>query len=159
MDPRRQKKNKPACIVSGCSNEGVGQSRRCIAHGGGKRCQELGCGKGALGRTDRCSAHGGGERCQEPGCGKGARGATGRCRAHGSLAKKKEVSEQLDKLRAQLEAERTARAKLEAELEAERTARATPRATPLLRQSPQRPMKNSKRQRIVMGHMTRHKLI
>ena len=144
MDPPRQKKNKPGCIVSGCSNEGVGQSRRCIAHGGGKRCQELGCGNGALGRTGRCCAHGGGERCQELGCGKGARGATGRCRAHGSLAKKKEVSEQLDKLRAQLEAERTARAKLEAELltsqgliaelqaklEAERTARATPRATP-----------------------------
>ena len=32
--------------------------------GGGKRCNELGCQASARGKTDKCVAHGGGKRCQ-----------------------------------------------------------------------------------------------
>ena len=148
MDPRSQKRAKPGCKLDECPNEAVGKSGLCISHGGGKRCQEPGCNKGAVpvakgavpvrSTPDRCSKHGGGYRCEEAGCNKGARGLTGRCLAHGSQPRA------MKELRAELEAERTARAKLEAELltsqgliaelqaklEAERTARATPRATP-----------------------------
>jgi hypothetical protein len=47
--------------------------QRCIAHGGGKRCQEEGFPKSAFGGgTQRCKAHGGGKRCQEEGCLKSA---------------------------------------------------------------------------------------
>ena len=46
---------------------------RCIAHGGGPRCQIAGCGKGAQ-RGGICIAHGGGRRCQVAGCNKGAKG-------------------------------------------------------------------------------------
>ena len=144
MDPRSQKRAKPGCKLDECPNEAVGKSGLCISHGGGKRCQEPGCHKGAVpvakgavpvrSTPDRCSKHGGGHRCEEAGCNKGARGLTGRCLAHGSQPRA------MKELRAELEAERTARAKLEAELltsqgliaelraelEAERTARATP---------------------------------
>jgi hypothetical protein len=44
----------------------------CIAHGGGRRCQEEDCSKSALGDTGYCVSHGGGRRFQEAGCFKGS---------------------------------------------------------------------------------------
>jgi hypothetical protein len=44
----------------------------CIAHGGGKRCQEEDCTNSAAGDTGFCVAHGGGRRCQHAGCPKAA---------------------------------------------------------------------------------------
>ena len=60
-----------------------GPNQRCIAHGGGKRCEEPGCTKSGQGKTNRCFAHGGGQTCEVLGCPKSARGATKRCYQHG----------------------------------------------------------------------------
>ena len=68
------------CQVNGC-DKGVQSRGRCSAHGGGRRCQVEGCTKGVQSRG-RCSAHGGGRRCQVEGCDKGAQ-SRGRCMAHG----------------------------------------------------------------------------
>jgi hypothetical protein len=62
----------------------AGGTRHCIAHGGGKHCQEEGCTKSALGDTGHCVLHGGGRRCQKEGCLKAAQtGGTPHCQAHG----------------------------------------------------------------------------
>ena len=37
-----------------------------------KMCDESGCMKGAIGNTNKCVKHGGGKRCTEPGCTNGA---------------------------------------------------------------------------------------
>jgi hypothetical protein len=72
------------CEQEGCSKRGLGSTRNCKAHGGGKRCQEEGCTKyAAAGGTPHCIAHGGGKRCQEEDCTKSAQGGTGHCKAHG----------------------------------------------------------------------------
>merc|ERR1712032_1591734 len=64
---------------------------RCIAHGGGPRCQVEGCNKGARG-GGRCSAHGGGRRCQEDGCDK-APASGGRCIVHAGKKRNRSLIE------------------------------------------------------------------
>ena len=100
----------PSRQDANCTKAGVWPAMRCIAHGGGRRCDEPGCDKIALGYkgtaskcfghgevtciepgcakaargpSGRCISHGGGKRCTEPGCDKGAEGSTGKCYAHG----------------------------------------------------------------------------
>ena len=73
------------CELDGCTKwiQGGG-TPHCVAHGGGKRCQEEGCLKSARCDTGACAAHGGGRRCQHLGCPKGAAsGGTQHCQAHG----------------------------------------------------------------------------
>jgi hypothetical protein len=70
------------CEEAGCLKSAQGGTARCKAHGGGKRCEEAGCSKSARGATARCVAHGGGKRCEEAGCSKSAQGGTARCKAH-----------------------------------------------------------------------------
>jgi hypothetical protein len=60
-----------------------GKTDKCIAHGGGKRCNELDCTSSAQGKTDKCIAHGGGKRCNEPDCKSKSRDSTNKCVAHG----------------------------------------------------------------------------
>jgi hypothetical protein len=50
----------------GCKANARGKTDKCIAHGGGNRCNELGCHSSAVGKSDKCIAHGGGNRC--PNC-------------------------------------------------------------------------------------------
>ena len=71
------------CSYPGCIKGARGSSGRCIAHGGGRRCQKEGCNKGAEGKTIFCKAHGGGRRCSYLGCTKSAEGRTDYCIAHG----------------------------------------------------------------------------
>ena len=75
------------CVVIECNKGAIGKTDKCIAHGGGSRCNEPGCNKSAIGKTDKCAAHGGGARCNEPGCNKGAIGKTDKCIAHGGGAR------------------------------------------------------------------------
>ena len=55
---------------------------KCIAHGGGRRCNYPKCKHGAEGKTLFCVAHGGGRRCTYPTCTKSAQGATDKCDRH-----------------------------------------------------------------------------
>jgi hypothetical protein len=71
------------CIEPGCTKNAQGATRKCIAHGGGRRCVVDGCTKSAQGTTPKCKAHGGGRRCVFPNCTKSARGLTSKCKAHG----------------------------------------------------------------------------
>jgi hypothetical protein len=71
------------CIEPGCTKNAQGATRKCIAHGGGRRCVVDGCTKSAQGTTPKCKAHGGGRRCVFPNCVKSARGLTSLCKAHG----------------------------------------------------------------------------
>jgi hypothetical protein len=50
------------CQLKGCTKLAAVTrgTPHCIAHGGGKRCQEEDCIKSALGDTEHCVAHGGG---------------------------------------------------------------------------------------------------
>uniref|UniRef100_A0ACD5YJC3 Uncharacterized protein n=1 Tax=Avena sativa TaxID=4498 RepID=A0ACD5YJC3_AVESA len=75
--------NTKVCSFLGCVKGARGSSGRCIAHGGGRRCQKDGCSKGAEGKTIFCKAHGGGRRCDHLGCTKSAEGRTDFCIAHG----------------------------------------------------------------------------
>ncbi|KAK3238224.1 hypothetical protein CYMTET_51749 [Cymbomonas tetramitiformis] len=68
--------------ADGCTKSARGSTGRCIAHGGGKRCQADGCTKSAVGSTEYCIAHGGGKRCQADGCTTSAEGRTEYCTAH-----------------------------------------------------------------------------
>ena len=61
----------------------AGGTEHCIAHGGGRRCQNPGCTTAAQGGTPLCIAHGGGRRCHTEGCAKSAQGGTQHCIAHG----------------------------------------------------------------------------
>ena len=74
---------RKTCIILGCTTGAQGKTGKCIAHGGGKRCNESGCTKSARDKTDKCKAHGGGERCNELGCTKSAIGKTSKCVSHG----------------------------------------------------------------------------
>jgi len=50
----------------------------------GKRCDFTGCPKAARGNSTKCAAHGGGKRCSVPDCNRSAvAGPTGTCSAHG----------------------------------------------------------------------------
>ena len=71
------------CQTEGCSKSAQGDTSYCIVHGGGKRCQTEGCSKSAIGATNYCKAHGGGKRCLTEGCSKSAVDATNYCKAHG----------------------------------------------------------------------------
>jgi hypothetical protein len=71
------------CIEPGCTKNAQGATRKCIAHGGGRRCIVDNCTKSAQGTTRKCKAHGGGRRCSFPNCTKSARGSTNKCKAHG----------------------------------------------------------------------------
>jgi hypothetical protein len=46
-------------LEQGCTKAARGSTQRCIAHGGGMRCEEEGCSKAALGGTQLCTVHGG----------------------------------------------------------------------------------------------------
>lgn len=70
------------CQHVGCEKLSQGNTRLCIAHGGGRRCTHPGCNKGARDRFF-CAAHGGGKRCSMAGCGKAAVGGSDLCTAHG----------------------------------------------------------------------------
>ena len=67
----------------GCAKGARGSTAYCVAHGGGKRCEQIGCSKAVTDRTTFCFEHGGGKQCLYDGCSKGARGATAYCRLHG----------------------------------------------------------------------------
>jgi hypothetical protein len=71
------------CIEPECMKNAQGATRKCIAHGGGKRCIVDDCTKSAQGTTRKCKAHGGGRRCNSVNCTKSARGSTEKCKAHG----------------------------------------------------------------------------
>ncbi|KAK8453154.1 hypothetical protein SEVIR_5G238300v4 [Setaria viridis] len=71
------------CQKPGCQKGAEGRTIYCKAHVGGRRCQFLGCTKSAEGRTDHCIAHGGGHRCSHEGCSRAARGKSGLCIKHG----------------------------------------------------------------------------
>ena len=74
----------PGCAV------GARAGGKCIAHGGGRRCQHEGCGKGASGATDFCISHGGGDACAVAGCER-ARAVRGLCGYHSGRNAKKEL--------------------------------------------------------------------
>ncbi|KAL8050818.1 hypothetical protein ABFX02_06G104300 [Erythranthe guttata] len=80
---QQRKTSVKICSFEGCTRGARGASGRCIAHGGGRRCQRAGCDKGAEGKTVFCKAHGGGKRCQHLGCTKSAEGRTDYCISHG----------------------------------------------------------------------------
>ncbi|KAI4971418.1 hypothetical protein ZWY2020_002332 [Hordeum vulgare] len=71
------------CRKEGCNKGAEGKTIFCKAHGGGRRCGHLGCTKSAEGRTEFCIGHGGGRRCIHDGCRRAARGKSGRCIKHG----------------------------------------------------------------------------
>lgn len=71
------------CSVAGCAKSARSSADYCIAHGGGKRCVTEGCKKSSVGPLQLCIAHGGGSRCQHQGCKKASQGKTGFCIAHG----------------------------------------------------------------------------
>ena len=48
-----------------------GRSKKCTAHGGGRRCQFQECGKAAQSSSNFCVRHGGGKKCVVKGCCKG----------------------------------------------------------------------------------------
>ncbi|KQJ94290.1 uncharacterized protein LOC100845094 [Brachypodium distachyon] len=83
VSPPQRSISTKVCSFPGCRKGARGSSGRCIAHGGGRRCQRDGCNKGAEGKTIYCKAHGGGRRCEELGCTKSAEGRTDYCIAHG----------------------------------------------------------------------------
>jgi len=74
---------------------GVGRSKKCVHHGGGKRCIEPMCDKSAAGGSSLCKKHGGGRRCvyRDPAkynpnnkvgkCTRSAQGSTHYCKQHG----------------------------------------------------------------------------
>lgn len=70
------------CQHAGCEKLSQGNTRLCIAHGGGRRCTHPGCNKGARDRFF-CAAHGGGKRCSVADCGKAAVGGSDLCTGHG----------------------------------------------------------------------------
>jgi hypothetical protein len=72
------------CEQQGCTKRAAdGGTPFCIAHGGGKRCQEEGCLKSAQGDTGHCKAHGAGRRCQHKGCIKSAQAGGPAAAPHG----------------------------------------------------------------------------
>lgn len=71
------------CALEGCGKAAKSSADFCIAHGGGRRCFTAGCTKSSAGPLQLCIAHGGGKRCQRQGCPKAAQGKTGLCIAHG----------------------------------------------------------------------------
>jgi hypothetical protein len=71
------------CIEPECKKNAQGATRKCIAHGGGRRCIVDDCTKSAQGTTRKCKGHGGGRRCSFSDCTKSARGSTEKCKAHG----------------------------------------------------------------------------
>ena len=77
------KHKKRLCIKQDCHSSAMGKTDKCVAHGGGKRCNEPDCHSSAIGKTNKCVAHGGGKRCNEPGCKSSAQGKTDKCVAHG----------------------------------------------------------------------------
>ena len=73
---------------SGCNKYRQGKGFFCIAHGGGRKCEQPlsdgeQCPRSAQGNTAFCLRHNGGSRCRTPACVKAARGATGYCAACG----------------------------------------------------------------------------
>jgi hypothetical protein len=83
VGPARRKQRM--CKRIGCGKQAVrgGDPDYCIAHGGGRRCQQSGCKNVAQGGTRFCKRHGGGRRCQQEGCGTAAQGNANYCFAHG----------------------------------------------------------------------------
>ena len=70
------------CEHDTCNKRAQGNTRFCIAHGGGRRCTYPGCDRGARDKFF-CAGHGGGKRCSIPNCGKSAVGGSNMCTGHG----------------------------------------------------------------------------
>jgi hypothetical protein len=71
-----------------CTRYAQGNTKLCIAHGGGRRCEAPGCTRSVQGaRSQHCISHGGGKRCEIPGCSRSARGRSNRCVHHGGGAR------------------------------------------------------------------------
>jgi len=80
----RRRKQRQCQHVSGCERYAQGNTKLCISHGGGRRCEVPGCTKSVQGaRSFRCIAHGGGRRCEVTECSRSARGSSNRCVHHG----------------------------------------------------------------------------
>jgi len=80
----RRRKQRLCQFGSGCPRYAQGNTRLCISHGGGRRCETAGCTKSVQGaRSRHCIAHGGGRRCEISGCSRSARGTSNRCVHHG----------------------------------------------------------------------------
>lgn len=87
------------CQMEGCIRAARGNEGVCIGHGGGKRCQVLHCPKSAIYQSGLCIAHGGGKRCRHADCFKVAQGAAGLCVGHGGVRRcKQEGSSKSDKV-------------------------------------------------------------
>ena len=75
------------CEIDGCHRLMRRPSKRCVRHGGGRRCIAKECVKGAVHPTHMCIAHGGGRRCEMLGCVKSAQsvalGMANLCIMHG----------------------------------------------------------------------------
>jgi len=78
-----KKRKRRGCIEPNCTAYARDKTGKCVAHGGGNRCDELNCQASAQGTTGKCVAHGGGNRCDEPNCQASAQGTTGKCVRHG----------------------------------------------------------------------------
>ena len=56
------------CIITNCFRKSKGgESKKCIRHGGGKKCEIDGCNKSVQSKN-RCKKHGGGRKCKYNGC-------------------------------------------------------------------------------------------
>mmetsp|Transcript_26046 Transcript_26046/g.49470 ORF Transcript_26046/g.49470 Transcript_26046/m.49470 type:complete len:386 (+) Transcript_26046:294-1451(+) len=82
-DEKRCKRMFKSCEYDGCTKFARGNTKRCVAHGGGRRCLFERCNRAARGKEGTCIAHGGGKRCTHTGCSKSAVGRSNLCIAHG----------------------------------------------------------------------------
>lgn len=76
-----RKRRHATCSVIGC-NKRRRVGGRCVAHGGGKRCEVDGCERAIQAPGNRCIMHGGGHRCKLYGCFKRAQRGKPRCLGH-----------------------------------------------------------------------------
>lgn len=84
----RRKRQRQCQHMSGCQRYAQGNTKLCISHGGGRRCQAAGCTKSVQGaKSEHCIAHGGGRRCEVAGCSRSSRGNSNRCVHHGGGAR------------------------------------------------------------------------
>ena len=72
-------------VVEGCTKAGRGLARKCVSHGGIRRCVVAECTKAARGSSGLCVRHGGGTRCQHPNCTEAAKVKSKFCRSHGAV--------------------------------------------------------------------------
>jgi hypothetical protein len=59
----KAKREQNCCMTDGCTTPAYGSTDKCIAHGGGTRCNHNECTRSAQQSTDFCWSHGGGHKC------------------------------------------------------------------------------------------------